>query len=92
MLTFVPWQLTIEGKGALLPEDRQNVYAPVAGIVQKVEVEHGQFVKAGTVLCELESKDLQKELTKLVAAKQEAESQYANFVRQVNNQSFFFID
>ena len=87
ILTFVPWQLTIEGKGSLLPEDRQNLYAPIAGIVQKVLVTHGQFVKEGEVVCEIDSKDLRKEYTKLVAAKQEAESQNASLTRQVNNRS-----
>src|SRR3954454_14059068 len=33
ILTFVPWELTIEGRGALLPEKRQITYAPIAGIV-----------------------------------------------------------
>ena len=87
ILTFVPWQLTIEGKGSLLPEDRQNLYAPIAGIVQKVLVTHGQFVKEGEVVCEIDSKDLRKEYTKLVAAKQEAESQNASLTRQVNNRT-----
>ena len=87
ILTFVPWQLTIEGKGSLLPEDRRNLYAPVAGIVQNVLVDHGQFVKAGEVVCELESKDIQKEFNKLVAAKQEAESQAANAKMQLNSRN-----
>ncbi len=87
ILTFVPWKLTIEGKGSLLPDDRRNYYAPVAGIVQNVPVIHGQFVKKGDVICELESKEIQKEHNKLVAAKQEAESQASNFTRQANNRT-----
>ncbi len=87
VLTFVPWQLTIEGKGSLLPEERRNLYAPVAGIVQSVLVDHGQAVKEGEVVCELESKDIQKEFNKLLAAKQEAESQAANFKRQANSRN-----
>ena len=31
ILTFVPWKLTIEGRGSLLPEERRITYAPVAG-------------------------------------------------------------
>ena len=49
VLTFVPWQLTIEGRGSLLPEQRRNLYAPVAGIVQNVLVAHGQLVHEGDV-------------------------------------------
>ena len=28
ILTFVPWELTIEGRGSLLPEERRMTYAP----------------------------------------------------------------
>ncbi len=87
VLTFVPWQLTIEGKGSLLPEVRRNLYAPVAGIIQNVLVDHGQFVKEGEVVCELESKDIQKEFNKLLASKQEAESQAASFKQQINSRN-----
>jgi multidrug efflux pump subunit AcrA (membrane-fusion protein) len=75
VMTFVPWQLTIEGRGSLLPEQRRNLYAPVAGTVVNVPVAHGQFVHEGDTLCELESKELEKEWKKLVSEKQAAESQ-----------------
>ena len=87
ILTFVPWQLTIEGKGSLLPQERQNLYAPVAGIVQSVLVHHADPVKEGEVVCELESKELQKEYNKLLAAKQEADSQQASLRLQSNNRT-----
>ena len=57
ILAFVPWKLTIEGRGSILPEVRQNTYAPVAGIVSVVNVEHGQRVKKGDLLVKLESKE-----------------------------------
>jgi len=86
VLTFVPWQLTIEGRGSLLPEDRRIIYSPpVTGcIVQNVLVEHGQFVKQDQVVAELESRDLQKEWTKLIATKQEALTQEDSLRKQVN--------
>ena len=84
VLTFVPWQLTIEGKGSLLPDERRNLYAPVAGTVLNVPVAHGQLVKKGDIVAELESKEIQKEYNKLIAAKQEAEMQAASLKRQVN--------
>jgi len=87
VLTFVPWRLTIEGKGSLLPENRRNLYAPIAGVVLAVPVEHGQLVKEGEVVCEIESKDLQKEWTKLMAAKQEAQTQEDSLRRQANGPS-----
>ncbi len=48
VLTFVPWKLTIEGRGSLLPEERRITYAPTAGIVVEVPVEHANHVRKGT--------------------------------------------
>ncbi len=85
VLTFVPWQLTIEGRGSLLPEARRNLYAPVAGNVVNVMVAHGQLVKEGDILCELESKELEKQLKELIAKQQEAESQKMYLNMQAKN-------
>ncbi|WP_435006244.1 biotin/lipoyl-binding protein [Tundrisphaera lichenicola] len=83
VLTFVPWQLTIEGRGSLLPEKRRNLYAPVAGIVQDIMVGHGQLVHEGDLLCVLESKDLEKEWKRLIAEKQAAEYQKVYLDKQI---------
>jgi biotin carboxyl carrier protein len=74
-LYFVPWTLTIEGRGSLLPEERRTVYAPIAGVINEVLVEHGDIVKKGDVLAKLDSKDLQKELKKLIADRDKAWNQ-----------------
>jgi multidrug efflux pump subunit AcrA (membrane-fusion protein) len=84
VLTFVPWKLTIEGRGSLLPEHRRNLYAPVAGTVQNVLVSHGQLVHEGDMLCELESKELEKEWKRLLAEKQAADSQKSHLNLQAN--------
>ena len=75
VLTFVPWKLTIEGRGALLPENRRITYAPVSGIVVEVAVDHGQFVKEGDLLARLESRDLDKDKKRLFAEMQAAQTQ-----------------
>jgi len=62
VLTFVPWKLTIEGRGALLPENRRNTYAPIAGIVVDVHVDHGQVVKEGDVLEVYETRKVDRAL------------------------------
>ena len=72
---FVPCNLTIEGQGTLLPEERRIVYAPIAGVIIDVPVEHGDIVKKGETIARLESKDLQKELKKLIADRDKARSQ-----------------
>lgn len=86
-LTFVPWKLTIEGRGSLLPETRRITYAPVAGIVVDVPVAHGQLVKEGDLLCRLESRDLEKEKKRLMADMQAAQTQFAYLSAQVNTTS-----
>ncbi len=75
ILTFVPYELTIEGKGSLLPEGRQICYAPVAGIVMDVPVEHGMHVKKGDTLARVDSRDLEKERKKLFADMQASQTQ-----------------
>jgi biotin carboxyl carrier protein len=74
-LAFVPWKLTIEGRGALLPEDRRITYAPVAGTVANIFVEHGQYVHKGDLLVRLQSLELEKELRKLMTDLNKAQSQ-----------------
>ncbi|WP_165232750.1 efflux RND transporter periplasmic adaptor subunit [Aquisphaera insulae] len=74
-LYFVPCTLTIEGRGSLLPEERRTIYAPLQGRVSEVLVEHGDIVKKGDVLCRLESKELEKELKKLIGERDKARSQ-----------------
>jgi multidrug efflux pump subunit AcrA (membrane-fusion protein) len=75
-LTFVPWTLTIEGRGSLQPEERRIVYAPIAGIVVEVPVEHGDQVKKGDMIARLDSRELQKELKKQIAEHNKAVSQH----------------
>lgn len=72
ILALVPWQLTIEGRGSLLPEARTKIYAPWQSTIIKVPVEHGDLVKQGETLLQLESKELDKEKAKLVAEREEA--------------------
>jgi len=67
--------LTIEGRGSLLPEERRTLYAPIAGIIIEVPVEHGDIVKKGDVIARLDSKDLQKEMKKLIGERDKAWSQ-----------------
>ena len=82
-LAFIPCMLTIEGHGSLLPEDRHKIYAPVAGIVAAVPLDHDERVHTGDVVIKLDSKDLLKELNGLIAERQKAESQFASLSVQI---------
>ncbi len=87
ILTFVPWKLTIEGRGSLLPTERRITYAPVAGNVVEVPVEHGQHVKKGDLLAKLDSPELQKERKRLYAESQAALAQKSYLAIQARKAS-----
>ena len=87
ILTFVPFELRIQGQGRLLPEQRPITYAPVAGIVVEVPIEHGQRVKKGDLLIRLDSRELEKERFKLLADMSQAQSQAGYLTIQANKAS-----
>ena len=87
VMAFVPWQLTIEGRGSLLPEERRITYAPLAGIVVDVPFDHGQRVRKGDVLARLESRELEKQLKELTATYMKARSQISYLTPQVDRAS-----
>lgn len=82
VLTFVPWNLRIEGRGSLMPEQRSIVYAPDQGIIAEVPVEHGDRVKKGDVIARLDSRKLDRELKELQAQYNKAVSQNSIYQRQ----------
>ena len=84
IMAFVPCTLTIEGHGSLLPEERRKVYcrrcsAPTS---PRCSVDHGDRVKKGDVLVRLESPELEKELQRLMADEQKAQTQCSYLKRQ----------
>lgn len=87
VMTFVPWELTIEGKGSILPEERRNTYAPLPSRVAEVHVEHGDVVKAGDLLVLLKSEELEKQLEELQAEYGSNRAQYATLDRKINKET-----
>lgn len=87
VMAFVPWELTIEGRGSLLPEARQIVYAPWQAVVTEIptDIEHGAAVKKGDVLLVLESKELTKELQRVLGEYAEATNKIAFLRGQLSN-------
>jgi multidrug resistance efflux pump len=73
-MAFVPWELTIDGRGSLLPEARRGLYAPYQAVVKEVLVDHWSPVKEGDLLVRLESLELDKEKKKLMAEREDARS------------------
>ena len=89
IMAFVPWPLTIEGKGSLQPEARRITYAPIQGVVAEVAVDHGDLVKKGELLVRLENKELDKEEKKLRAELVENQGRHSVLDSQLSRNSFF---
>jgi multidrug resistance efflux pump len=58
----VPTDFTLEGNGNLRPKIRQYIFAPLDGEVRGIPVKDDSDVKAGDLLVELQSDDLEKEI------------------------------
>ena len=83
IMAFVPWELTIEGKGALHPDARRNLYAQIQGTIVEVLVDHGDLVKKDDLIAKLENKELDKEEQKVSAELADATGHWANLERQL---------
>jgi multidrug efflux pump subunit AcrA (membrane-fusion protein) len=60
-LVLIPFPLKISAEGTLQPDHRQSLFAPTDGIVERIEVSHGEHVKAGQVLLVLRDPKLEIE-------------------------------
>ncbi len=83
ILAFVPWKLTIEGRGALWPDNKHNTYAPLPGKVVQVFADHGQKVKEGDPLIKLESKEISKKYFEIIAQREESIVKSKNLANQI---------
>jgi hypothetical protein len=64
-LTFMPWTLWLEGKGALNPQMRRTIFAPVQGEVEQVKVDFKSNVQVGAELVVLSNPQLKDEALSL---------------------------
>jgi multidrug efflux pump subunit AcrA (membrane-fusion protein) len=65
LLLMVPADFCVHAEGKLQPAHRQEVFAPRDGQVIKLAVEHGQHVKAGSVLAEMASPELELDIQRV---------------------------
>jgi multidrug efflux pump subunit AcrA (membrane-fusion protein) len=63
ILCLLPASFELTAKGTLKPTVRRQIFAEVDGRVVNVMVDHGDKVKAGQPLAELENSDLQRQIT-----------------------------
>ncbi|XZE18758.1 efflux RND transporter periplasmic adaptor subunit [Pirellulaceae bacterium SH449] len=60
----IPVPVMVESSAVLVPLDIEELYAPMDGVVERVLVQHGQRVDAGTPLVQLQSTSLTAEREK----------------------------
>lgn len=80
-IMFIPADFRLEARGVLQPTIRQEVFAPVEGVVTEVHVEHGDQVRAGMPVMEndqpqplLRLRNLELEMTHTRARGEKAET------------------
>ncbi len=87
ILTFWPAAFNLEGKGALQPVLRRDVFAQVDGEVTDVLVEHGQKVAEGQILTELENKELEGKISETKGQLLATGETLSAAIRSLNNES-----
>ena len=80
-LFIVPWGFDMSATGAVQPIDPKPLFVPERTVVSAVHVNNNQFVKAGDVLVELRSDELQLE-TKRVEGELAAKREQLNAIVQ----------
>lgn len=83
VLCIWPADFELTAKGKLQPSVRRPVFAEVDGRVIKVLVDHGQMVKAGQPLAELENSDLQRQITEARGKLAETMDQWSGVREQI---------
>lgn len=74
-LFVVPYSFNLSAKGALQPEDRQEIFVDTPGRIEELLVKDGQDVKKGDLLARLTSEDLNLELSKVLGEIKETSEQ-----------------
>jgi len=83
VLAFVPADFNINAPAYLDPTVKQQVFFNAPGNVRQVYVEHGDVVKKGQLLVDLQDPQLEQELTKLRGDRATANKQYTTAVSQL---------
>lgn len=84
VLTFLPWDFTVEAPGTLQPVVRRDVFATVDGTVEQIFVHSGDRVVRGDPLVALRSHELDFAEADLVKRINETEQELLNAERLYN--------
>lgn len=85
LLTLFPWDYRVEGKGKLMPVNRQSVFARHDGEVKDISrIESGKLVSAGEILVELRNDELQLKLVTASSQLNEKQQEIVRLEAQLN--------
>jgi len=73
ILALVPADFELHGRGSLEPRARRDVFADIAGVIDEVNVEHGDLVELDQPLAKLRNDELELQLTGVVGKRQETQ-------------------
>jgi multidrug efflux pump subunit AcrA (membrane-fusion protein) len=76
VLVFFPADFYIRSDGRLQPQQRRRVFAPRDGQVDRVHVQHGEFIAAETVVAQMRSSELELETTRVLGELQTMTKRY----------------
>lgn len=76
-LVLVPADFTVSATGTLVPQTRRNLFAPTAGVVERIAAEHGQGVAAGDELLQLRDPQLDLDYSRISGEMQTAQARLA---------------
>jgi multidrug efflux pump subunit AcrA (membrane-fusion protein) len=84
-LFVIPYPFELSGRGTLEPVDKQDIFASVDGVVEKVFVQNGQHVKKGEPLLQMRNEDLEASLSKVAGDLGVANAQQASAERSLHD-------
>ncbi len=87
-LFFIPAKFQLHGKGTLEPVVKRDVFAEVDGLVEKIDVKHGDDVKAGQPLVELQNTKLGQEIAEMTGKVAASREQIRKYESNRSNEKF----
>jgi multidrug resistance efflux pump len=85
-LFFIPAEFQLHGKGTLEPVVKREVFAEVDGLVEKIDVKHGDDVKAGQPLVELQNTKLDADIAEMLGKELSTEERIRTLENNRNNE------
>jgi multidrug efflux pump subunit AcrA (membrane-fusion protein) len=76
-LGLIPADLTVEARGQLMPQRRQQAFAPSDGVVVELPLEEGSTVQAGTRIVQLHSPALEIQQSEILGKQRTAQEELA---------------